>query len=553
MTHTAPANGARARQAYAEALAETAVEAVLDAGAHLHSGGRFADVGCGRGEVSLVMAEWEFTVTAHDASPAMVEATRELCAGHPVSAEVRHPRTLRLAEGAYEVVHSSWTLQGLADARGAVRTMARAAVPGGLVVLQWSHDRTHPAAPPAGEVLRSLAREPRWEARLAAVPVEMHPHRVDEVCAVLREEGLEILLAQDDVRLYGEDDGDPARETAGGYGGHRDDETRLGSEAYWGVALAAQAEALGGDGEVFVDEAVRALSDAGALDVRHVRVVARRPPRARAPERPRSPVRAFPLSVGLLEVVSSRPLSPLMRRVVMRVAEGSALPVEEPAETITLIWPAPGAAEIVLPEQGRWRFPAGAAGQHTANITVRRYDRGAGLVTADFFVHGSPGEHGAHVGASAWACRAVPGDRVGFGGTRVHWVADPSAEWTLLVGDETALPSIAAVAETLPAGRPSIAVVEVRDAAEHAALDAPHPDVRWVHRGARPPGRGRALEDVVRGLDLPPGRGQVWAGGESLMIQSLRRHLLSERGLRRDEVCALGYWSIPRADRDPGA
>ncbi|MEV7969451.1 siderophore-interacting protein [Sphaerisporangium sp. NPDC088356] len=264
-------------------------------------------------------------------------------------------------------------------------------------------------------------------------------------------------------------------------------------------------------------------------------------------DRSRSSVRAFPLCVGMLEVVSGEQLSPLMRRVVLRLVDAGPLPVEEPAETLTLIWPAPGADEVVLPELKRWRFPETAGRQHAVNLTVRRYDRAAGLVTLDFFLHLDNGP------ASRWALAAAPGDRVGFGGTRVHWVTDPTAEWTLMVGDETALPSMAAIAETLPAGHRAIAVAEVRDAAEHVALDAPLPEVHWVHRGERAPGEGRALEEVVRGLDLPPGRGQVWAAGESLMIQRLRRHLLRDRGLRRDEVCALGYWSIPRTRRTPDA
>ncbi|MEU9886258.1 siderophore-interacting protein [Sphaerisporangium sp. NPDC051011] len=272
----------------------------------------------------------------------------------------------------------------------------------------------------------------------------------------------------------------------------------------------------------------------------------------------------------MLEVVSATPLSPLMRRLVLRLDCDVPLPVEEPAEIITLIWPASGAAGVVLPERGRWRFPEGTPGQHWANYTVRLYDRDAGLVTIDFFGHGDE-DHGAVAESdgsqstvaeadgsqstmaeadegrgSSWARTAAPGDRVGFAGTRVHWVTDPTASWTLLVGDETALPSIAAIAETLPAGRRHIAVAEVRDAAERAALDAAHPEVHWVDRGDRAPGESRALTDVVRGLDLPPGRGQVWAGGESLMIQRLRRHLTRDRGLSRDQVCAMGYWSHPR-------
>ncbi|WP_344941652.1 SIP domain-containing protein [Sphaerisporangium flaviroseum] len=482
------------REDHSEAMLDSALEALMQAGVHLRSGGRLADVGCGTGEVALAMAECEFTVTAYDASPSMVEATNERCAGLPVSARIQDPRTLVLPEGGYEVVHSSWMLHRLGQAHDTVRTMARATSPGGLVVLQWTNGGA------------------------------MYDHPPHQVCGVLEDEGLEILLARDDVRIenaYG-----PAGAITGPAHAPGDDGDR-------------PAHAPGDDGARF------AGASADAPGTRNVRVVARRPLRSSKLARPapRSSVRAFPLSVGTLRVVSSERLSPLMRRVVFQVVDAGPLPIEEPAETITLIWPAPGATRAVLPELKRWRFPEGTGRQHTVNLTVRRYDRASGLVTTDFFMHGDDGP------ASLWACGAAPGDEVGFGGTRVHWVTDPTAEWTLLIGDETAVPSMAAILEGLPAGHRAIAVAEVRDAGEHVALDAPHSEVHWIHRGERPPGEGRALEEVVRGLDLPSGRGQVWAGGESLVIQSLRRHLLRERGLRRDEVCALGYWSIPRTRR----
>ncbi|GII63964.1 hypothetical protein Skr01_40490 [Sphaerisporangium krabiense] len=511
--------------AYAEAEIDTALEALAQAGAQRYSGGTFADVGCGSGEVAAAMAEDEFTVTARDASPAWVAATRARCAGLAVTAEVRDPGA-PLAEGGYDIVHSSWALHTVADAGAAVRAMARAVRPGGLLVLQWGFAQPRAEGFPLRDVVRSLAADPVWRDRLAAVPFAPHAHPLEEVRAVLAAEGLEVLLAEG-VRVT---DGP-------------------GQEEACRAAVAAQVRALGGDGPRFADAVVGALAAAGALDARTVRLTARRPRAEEAAaggaSRPRSPVRAFPLATGMLEVASVTRLSPLMRRMVLRV-DGDPLPVEEPGEIITLVWPAPG-AEVVLPERGRWRFPPGTGPQHAVNYTVRRHDPRAGLVTIDFF------DHGEEALASRWARHAAPGDRVGYAGTRVHWAADPFASWTLLAGDETALPSIAAVAETLPAGGRHIAVVEVRDAAERAALDAAHPEVHWVYRGERAPGVGRAVEDVVRGLELPPGRGQVWAGGESLMIQSLRRHLTRERGVPRDQVCALGYWSIPRDQRGAGS
>ncbi|EWM14236.1 hypothetical protein KUTG_04540 [Kutzneria sp. 744] len=78
----------------------TAVEALELAGLH---GGRLADVGCGSGEITRELAARGYAVTASDFSPAMVEATRELCLGLPVTVEVRDARKLELEPGAFDI------------------------------------------------------------------------------------------------------------------------------------------------------------------------------------------------------------------------------------------------------------------------------------------------------------------------------------------------------------------------------------------------------------------------------------------------------------------
>ncbi|WP_433235666.1 SIP domain-containing protein [Streptosporangium sp. CA-135522] len=499
---------------------QSAMEALALAAAHLHAGGRFADVGCGTGEIAAAMAERQFDVTASDASPSMVAATQARCAGLKVSAEVQDAHRLDLPRESFDVVHSSWMLHWLSDPEHAVRTMARALRPGGQLVLQWSFGQPAADGFPMREVLEGVVGRPAWRQRLAATPLAMFHHPAEVVCALLRAEGLDIELLQPDVDVPGPKDPRSLRRV-----------TRT-------TAFSTQADVLGQDADAFIDEALRALFEAGQTNVHNTRVIARRPDGTPAPA---ARSRAFPLSAGLLRVGRIEDLTPLMRRFVFTVEGPAGLPVEEPGEIITLIWPAPGASEAVPPEIGRWRFPDHAGRQLTRNYTVRAYDPDRRLVTIDFFLHG---DHGP---ASHWACDAVPGDRIGYGGTRVHWVSDPAAEWTLLAGDETALPAIDAIAETRPAGQPVFAVVEVRDAAERPALAAPGVQVTWLYRGDRPPGRSNAVEDAVRALVLPAGRGQIWAAGESLSIQSLRRHLLEERGLARDQVSALGYWNHPRS------
>src|SRR4051812_30537853 len=189
--------------------------------------------------------------------------------------------------------------------------------------------------------------------------------------------------------------------------------------------------------------------------------------------------RPFPLRTGIAEVVRVEPLTPATSRLVLGGEALADLPVEEPGEILTLLWPAPG-RELVLPGAG-WRFPPGVAdAQHARNYTVRGFDAAAGELHVDVVLHGDHGH------AARWAAAAAPGDTVGFAGPRVHWTTDPDADWSLLVADETGLPAVAAIAETLPADRPAIAVLEVAGAAEERPI-APGVEVHWIHR-LRPPG-----------------------------------------------------------------
>jgi NADPH-dependent ferric siderophore reductase len=245
--------------------------------------------------------------------------------------------------------------------------------------------------------------------------------------------------------------------------------------------------------------------------------------------------RPFPLHTGVAGVEAIEPLTPGMLRFTIHHESFRKPGIEQPGEILTLGWPMNG-EELVLPQLG-WRFPDGKPEQHWRNFTVRRFDPGRATIDVDVFLHGDLGR------ASAWARRAEVGDPVGFAGPRTHWEPDPEARWTLLVADETGLPALLAILETLPPGHRAIALAEVASDEERQPVDSPaHVELRWISRGGRPAGTTTVLADALRRLRLPLERGQGWGGGEALAMRDIRRHLVANCPAVTGSLKIMGYW-----------
>jgi NADPH-dependent ferric siderophore reductase len=233
--------------------------------------------------------------------------------------------------------------------------------------------------------------------------------------------------------------------------------------------------------------------------------------------------RPFPLHTGIAEVAAVTAVTPTMARFTLTHPTFADFGIEEPGEIITLGWCDEG-EELVLPQLG-WRFPGGRE-QHWRNYTVRAIRPEQAEVDVDFFLHGDAGR------AAAWAERAQPGDRVGFAGPRLHWKGLNGYDWSLLVADETGLPALLAILETLPANHRSIAIAGADDPQEiETTADV---DLRWMPAAD--------IVDAVRELSLPDGPGAVWGGGHSPVMTKIRRHVRAQRNFPRGAVQVLGYW-----------
>ncbi|MFJ8690167.1 siderophore-interacting protein [Micromonospora wenchangensis] len=235
-------------------------------------------------------------------------------------------------------------------------------------------------------------------------------------------------------------------------------------------------------------------------------------------------------------VRTGRP-TPHLVRLVLGGEELAGLPVGEftdhyvklvfPPEGVDL--PRPLDLTAVKRELPREQWPRLRA------YTVRAWDAAAGELTIDVVHHGDEGL------AGPWAARLRPGDEVLFVGPGGAYAPDPTADWHLLVGDESALPAIGAALERLPGGAPAVVLVEIADPADEQSLPSPGAvTLTWLHRGDRPV--GAALVAAVRALEFPPGRVHAFVHGEATFVKELRRLLRVERSVPREALSISGYW-----------
>jgi NADPH-dependent ferric siderophore reductase len=175
------------------------------------------------------------------------------------------------------------------------------------------------------------------------------------------------------------------------------------------------------------------------------------------------------------------------------------------------------------------------------SYTVRTWDPHALEMSIDFVYHGDVGL------AGPWAANSQPGDEVLFMGPGGAYTPSEDADWHLLVGDESALPAIAASLEALPQGAPAHVFVEVSGPGEEQELvTAGDAKLVWLHRGEAQ--IGEALVEAVEELDFPPGAVHAFVHGEAGFVKRLRRHLRVERGIPLDQLSISGYWRLGADD-----
>jgi NADPH-dependent ferric siderophore reductase len=228
-----------------------------------------------------------------------------------------------------------------------------------------------------------------------------------------------------------------------------------------------------------------------------------------------------------------------MRRIVVGGRALDGLEIGEPAASVRVLFPPPGADALGMATWtgNQFELPTGERAP-IRTFTPRHLDRRRDEMTIDFVVHGQ--------GLAAdWARTAGPGDEVAVSGPARGHVLDVDASAHLFAGDETAIPAISQLLEAAPAGKPVQVHVEIAD--PDARIDLPsHPDadVVWHVRadGAAP---GDGFASAVEAIEELPE--SIWIAGEAAAVQRLRKHLFDVRRRTRSTVTARGYWKHGRS------
>jgi NADPH-dependent ferric siderophore reductase len=294
-----------------------------------------------------------------------------------------------------------------------------------------------------------------------------------------------------------------------------------------------------------------------------------------------SPVRPFDLFPA--EVKALQRLSPSFVRVTFAGEALAHFADNGYDQRFKLIFPAPACGFDKMPTSERWYSELRALPEEeqcgVRTYTVRAVRHQVREVDVDMVIHEAHGEDECGP-ALRWLREAAVGDRLLLLGPDARWEGPhggvdfhaPDGAEILIAGDETALPAIAAILEDLPITARGKAFIEVPEAADAMALDAPEDvEVVWLAREGAAWGERLipAVTEAARGMEFAAGSEQfeevedemiweapqgaaqsgayVWIAAETGVVKALRLTIRKELGLPKESGAFMGYWRNGKA------
>jgi NADPH-dependent ferric siderophore reductase len=177
--------------------------------------------------------------------------------------------------------------------------------------------------------------------------------------------------------------------------------------------------------------------------------------------------------------------------------------------------------------------------------TIRALDPETLRLTLNIVLHGEgPGER--------WLRTARPGDMIEGIGPRGKITPSPTADWHLFMGDESAMPAILTMTESLPPDADATLVIEVPDPDDEQEIIArARTRASWLHRLGGQAGDPALLAREAAEVELPHGAGHVYLFGEAAVVLRLRE-TLGSRGVAADQVSPKAYWGRGRSNAGHG-
>jgi NADPH-dependent ferric siderophore reductase len=228
-----------------------------------------------------------------------------------------------------------------------------------------------------------------------------------------------------------------------------------------------------------------------------------------------------------------------MMRVTLSGPDLDGLVIAEPAASVRLLLPSPGSVDLVTPTwNGNEFLLSDGTRPIIRTFTPRRFEPGIPELDLDMVIH----DGGI---ASAWAASAAIGSSAAISGPGRGYTIDSAASEYVLGGDETAIPAVSQLLESIPHVIPIEVHIETADGSGVIPMpDHPLATTTWHQAdGQGPP--GAALVRAIQSAEIAEST-LVWCAGEAASMHQIRTHLFGKRGLPRSQATVRGYWKVQR-------
>jgi NADPH-dependent ferric siderophore reductase len=244
-----------------------------------------------------------------------------------------------------------------------------------------------------------------------------------------------------------------------------------------------------------------------------------------------------------VEVVSVSRIAPRLVSVLVNGGDLSRFADAPPTSHIKVFLPAVGQDAPTMPSvgpDGARVWPQDQPRPVVRTYTPRSFDPEIGTLEVQFLLHGAGP-------ASEWAETARPGSKAAIGGPGGRFSLDLEASHWFIAGDESALPAVGTLLDTLPASTTAEVHLEVTGPEDEIPFASPaDATITWHHRRAAD-AWGTELYEATAGASIPDGA-QVWVACEASAVRTIRRHLLVERQVSTATTVTRGYWRVGAAD-----